>query len=293
MVVRNQNQGRAYWVRHLSPASQASRRAISARGVLIPLPDMKGRLGVAFKLLTAVSFGAAGCRHTCTATANGASSGAPACVAPPGPGAMSSYATRYASASNGGRVNARPRAYDSLRAVAMSTGRLLVLSRDGDLGTHEGLPTVDAELHEAARFVSVIGPTVVVLAAHSSDRGTGVLGLDERGAISLRAEVSFPARQPPIDGGGGLVYVVGEGIAALRDGRVLWSSPSSVPIAGTSFVDGTLAASVGSQLGLIDPDGVVRQQLTVPDHSTIVTPPAIGPDGTIWLATEKTLFAAR
>lgn len=47
------------------------------------------------------------------------------------------------------------------------------------------------------------------------------------------------------------------------------------------------------ELRFVSRDGAIRQSFHTADGDMITTPPAIGPDGTIWVATSKALYVAR
>ncbi len=61
----------------------------------------------------------------------------------------------------------------------------------------------------------------------------------------------------------------------------------------TAFADGTLAVCRGPGLQIVARDGSIVQQLATGDGAAIVTPPAIGPDGSIWVCTTTHLCVAR
>ncbi len=117
--------------------------------------------------------------------------------------------------------------------------------------------------------------------------------LDLQGKETWHAEVPFEVLQPPIDGSGGRVYLMGMGAAAFQDGKLLFSTPSAVPMLGTAFQDGTLAVAVGPELRIVAPDGQIRQRFTTAEREAITTPPAIGSDGSVWVGTGKGLYVAR
>ncbi len=176
--------------------------------------------------------------------------------------------------------------------VATPEGHLVVFARDGNPATNEGVRLVDVDLGEVPRFVSAIAPGTVTLAARDG-RATRVRGFDARGTAVWSGDVGFEARQPAIEGGDGRTYVVGQGVAALRGGAVLWAAPSEASMSATAFADGTLAICVGSALRLVDPEGHIRVEMRTPGDEPILTPPAIGPDGAVWLATRRALYVAR
>jgi hypothetical protein len=105
--------------------------------------------------------------------------------------------------------------------------------------------------------------------------------------------VSFEVLQPPVDGGRGRVYLLGTGVAGIDDGVVTWTQAPAPLTLGAAFAGGELALATGRELRLVDRDGSVRQSFAVAAGETIQTPPAIAPDGSVWLATEAALYAAR
>ena len=122
---------------------------------------------------------------------------------------------------------------------------------------------------------------------------TVVHHLDLQGKETWHAEVPFEVLQPPIDGSSGRIYLMGMGAAAFQDGKLLFSTPSAVPMLGTAFQDGTLAVAVGPELRIVARDGQIRQRFTTAEHEPITTPPAIGSDGSVWVGTGKGLYVAR
>ena len=122
---------------------------------------------------------------------------------------------------------------------------------------------------------------------------TVVHHLDLQGKETWHAEVPFEVLQPPIDGADGRIYVMGMGAAAFQDGKLLFATPSAVPMFGTAFQDGTLAVAVGPELRIVGRDGEIRQRFSTAEHEQITTPPAIGSDGSVWVASATALYVAR
>jgi hypothetical protein len=192
--------------------------------------------------------------------------------------------------------------------VSMRSGQMLIFAAEGK-AHFEPIRLVDVQLDQPAHFISASGADAVLLSLQGVDppyrrrgepppptpsaKATLARGLDAHGVITWSTEVPFEALQPAVDGGGGRVYVVGRGIAALERGVVQWAAGSESPLQATAFADGTLAVVVGSRLRIVDRSGGIRQDLTVPDGGLILTPPAIGPDGAVWIATKEALYVAR
>ena len=188
-----------------------------------------------------------------------------------------------------------------ITAMALPSGRFVVLRTTGDA---EKLATlaVDAPIDPAATDLSIIPPFAVVLHG-GGDAGilaarraavttsTRVDAHRPDGSLAWRAEVPFVAAQPPIDGDG-RIYIVGSGIAALDlEGKTVWSSASRTTLRAQAFADGTLAVVRGSTLQIVGNDGVIRQSLSAAEELTSY--PAIASDGSVWVASAKTLYVGR
>lgn len=101
--------------------------------------------------------------------------------------------------------------------------------------------------------------------------------------------------RPPsnrLEGGSGRIYLLGNGFAAIENGHVLWAKRSPALMLGTAFAGGELAIVTGAELRIVGRDGVTRQSFRT-DGERIATPPAIAPDGSVWVATDKALYVAR
>lgn len=105
--------------------------------------------------------------------------------------------------------------------------------------------------------------------------------------------VPFEVLEPPVDGGGGRIYLAGTGFAAVQDGKVLWSQKKQPRTLVTSFEGGEVALVVGGTFRIVDRDGNVHETFTVGPGESIASAPAIGPDGSVWMATQKGLYVAR
>ncbi len=113
-----------------------------------------------------------------------------------------------------------------------------------------------------------------------------------QGTDTAQITVPFEVLQPPVEGGGGRIYLAGTGFAAIQDGKVQWSQAPTARTLVTAFDGGEVALTIGRELRLVDRDGNIRQSFTTPAEA-IVTPPAIGGDGSVWFATDKGIYAAR
>jgi outer membrane protein assembly factor BamB len=195
-------------------------------------------------------------------------------------------------------------------------GRVLVATRDGGLtlyageGTGKGhAPRVLAirELDREFYAVSVMSDGFAVLESHDEpgatpdDRGwriyessgsaaargwqTELHRLDPEAATRWTVRVPLAVTQPAIDGGD-RIWLAGNGLAVVADGRVLWSRTSDQRHRATAFREGTLAVAHGDTLELVGRRGTPTQVLRVPGGHVITTPPAISGDGRLWVATD-------
>lgn len=186
--------------------------------------------------------------------------------------------------------------------IALPTGRLVVLAAEGDLRTAYAIVSLDVPIDGGATDLSVVPPFALVLygggdtgsIAQRWGQGAATSRLDARrpdGSLAWHASLPFLATQPALDGGDH-VYVVGAGITALDlEGRTVWSSASPVPLRAAAFADGTLAVVRGSELQIVGADGAIRQSLRAAEELT--TYPAIAADGSVWVASATSLYAAR
>ncbi|MFO0614553.1 MAG: hypothetical protein U0414_18350 [Polyangiaceae bacterium] len=114
------------------------------------------------------------------------------------------------------------------------------------------------------------------------------------GSERWSATVPWEVRQPPVDGGQGRVLVAGDGLTALEEGVELWSiPPMEQTIRATAFSDGAVAITKGSALQILSREGNVVSTLATPDGESLITPPAIASDGSIWAASRDHLYVAR
>ncbi len=179
---------------------------------------------------------------------------------------------------------------DGRVAIAMNDGRFLVLDADG-AGADKSKHLVETKLPFSPYDISIAPPGYALFAR--SDRTISLHFVDPDGREHWSASVPFTPSEPPIDGGDGRIYVVGNGFAAYENGAALWSSLANVVQYATAYADGTVALVTGAELRIVARDGAVKQTFRTAQGEPISTPPAIADDGSIWIATEKALYVAR
>lgn len=118
-----------------------------------------------------------------------------------------------------------------------------------------------------------------------------VVGPD--GQQRWQVSVPFAVRQPAVRGADGAVYLVGRGVAAAKDGRVLWQLSELGDYTATSDEDGRLLLSSDHRLMLMSPQGELLQTVTVPKGERITTPAAVSSQGWVFVATERAVYRAR
>jgi hypothetical protein len=167
---------------------------------------------------------------------------------------------------------------------------LRILSPEGT-PEREPIELVNISLPYIPRYLSIVEPYAMIV----SDEGSGsrVHCVDIGGHEQWSTVVPFVVRQPPIDGSGGRVYLAGDGLAAIENGTVIWSQSATDTIRATAFSNGMLAVTQGNTFRIVSRGGMGA--LTHPSHfdEPITTPPAITHDGTVWMASEKSLYVAR
>jgi hypothetical protein len=152
-------------------------------------------------------------------------------------------------------------------------------------------PLATARLAFVPYDISIVEGGVAVL---SGGKGSSTVHMLARDGRELwQATVPFSVDTPPIDAGGGRVYLVGDGFAAADHGKILWSQKSTGHTYATSLADGSALVAIGPELRVVSRDGAVLRRLRVPEGDALVTPPAVTADGTVWLATAKALYVAR
>jgi hypothetical protein len=210
-------------------------------------------------------------------------------------------------------------------AVAMQDRRFLVFDGTSDpqvTRTTRGVRLVDTTLAFVPYDISVVSSGYALLSvghaldgppfASELDRALAIYArriefplnpparwktivhhLGPDGRETWRHEIPFEVLQPPIDAGRGRIYLMGNGTAAIQDGKLLFATQYTTPMFGTAFEDGAMAISAGAELRIIGPDGRLQQTFTTAEHEPITTPPAIGSDGSVWVGTGKAVYVAR
>jgi hypothetical protein len=181
---------------------------------------------------------------------------------------------------------------DGRVVVAQESGRFAVYGPEARAGTIRGVVQVDVPLSARPIDLAVLEDGYAVLV--DSGRGRNelrLLGSDGREVWRVPSPVATSA--PPIDGGGGRLYLGGGGIAAIERGGVAWARTSPLPHMATAFGDGALAVTAGRELLVLGRDGATLFALAVEEGESFRTPPAIGADGSVWAATERALYVAR
>jgi hypothetical protein len=64
-------------------------------------------------------------------------------------------------------------------------------------------------------------------------------------------------------------------------------------MAATAFADGALAVAVGPILRIVGRDGAVVQELRSAEGEAFTTPPAIAPDGSVFVGSAKHIYIAK
>lgn len=180
---------------------------------------------------------------------------------------------------------------DRFVSVAMSDQRFLVYDASVTGKDGETVPVATAHLSFVPYDISIIETGVAILSADHG--GTAVHVLDKHGAEQWQASVAFAVDAPPIDAGGGRVYLVGRGFAAAERGKVLWAQKSSARGYATSLADGSALLAIGPELRSVSRDGAVLRQVHLQEGEPFVAPPAVANDGTVWVATAKALYVAQ
>ncbi len=173
--------------------------------------------------------------------------------------------------------------------IALDTGRLIVAERD--VHGHRPITLVDCELGYVAYDLSIIDDTYY-LVSHGDKEGSTLHALGADGSELWRMPIPFQLRQPPVRGVGGQLYLVGKGIAAVRDGTVMWQRDEPREYYATSDIDGRLLVSAGERLELLAPDGSLLAASSVRQGETITTPAAVSGWGQVYVGTQSRIYRA-
>ena len=182
-------------------------------------------------------------------------------------------------------------AEDGRIAVATADQRFLVFDASHVDPNGSLLPIVTARLTFVPTDISVIESGVAVLSG--SQGRTALHVIDWQGSEQWKADLPFDVSSPPIDGGGGRIYLTGRGFAAVEQGRIVWSQGAPAGASATSLADGTVLLAAGVSLRVVGRDGTILESHSVPEGDPIVAAPAVAEDGSVWVATAKALYAAR
>jgi hypothetical protein len=180
-------------------------------------------------------------------------------------------------------------AADRRVAVAMANGDFFVL--DSKTPTKEAAPLqlTASKLPFGATDISLVsgGSAIALLEIQTLHL------VDWHGHEIWQVGIERPATMPAIDGGEGRVYVVGgQGIAAVQQGKVIWSHAASVPSFATAVDEGVVFFASGHTLQAFDKAGAVLEQWQAPQGEVFVTPPAVSGDGRIAIATNRALYTS-
>ena len=179
---------------------------------------------------------------------------------------------------------------DGRVVVALTSGRVAIY--DGRRATADGgLPVLaTSALAFAPSDVSIVEGGIAVMSGPPGP--SAVHMLDDAGKETWSAAAPFAVTAPPIDAGRGRVYLAGAGLAAAENGKIVWSM-TAPRVFATALADGSALAAVGAELRVVKRDGTIGKRLRAPDGEELVTPPAVAADGTVWIASGKSLFFAR
>ena len=122
---------------------------------------------------------------------------------------------------------------------------------------------------------------------------SGVIALDANGNESWATTLPFRVLAPPIELGGGRIAVVGDGLAAIERGQVVWRKTMAAASFATAFADDTLAVATGRRIVILNRNGQELQELLLPEGQSATTPPALSKSGELWIASKLGLYVAR
>lgn len=117
---------------------------------------------------------------------------------------------------------------------------------------------------------------------------TEVVELGSDGTSRARTRVELAALQPPLRFADGEIAVVGMGAARIRDGAVTWSRVTDTRVHACVAGDELLLGGLAS-IERIGPRGEVRSRDALGD-APVACPPAVGPDGRVWIATTTAVW---
>lgn len=184
----------------------------------------------------------------------------------------------------------------SLAAIGADWSVVLVVNQQllkvyAPEGDSQGLAKVVATrlLPRQVEWVSLAAPGIVLLEPFR--RGTHLTAFSRNAVPKFTVDVPVSAYQPAIAGARGRLYVAGRGLCAIDKGKLTWTHDYDENTYASSFDDGSLAVARGNRLELMTPDGNVAQ--TFDTVEPLVTAPAIGADGSVWVASNQAMYWAR
>jgi hypothetical protein len=116
--------------------------------------------------------------------------------------------------------------------------------------------------------------------------------LDPQAQELWRVHIPFAVHQPPIRGNDGVIFVVGNGVAAVKDGKLLWQLPLAGQLRATSTANGRLLVSAGDRLLLVSEKGKGLHSAVVRPGEVITSSPSIHESGFIYVATQQAIYRA-
>ena len=189
-------------------------------------------------------------------------------------------------------------------AVIASDGRVLVTALDrrlavvgpGSVSTSEDPEMItdrrtDVFVHDLSAMDG--GFMLLATAEPAADGPPLLIALDDRGNERWRASVPFRVDHPPIDLGDGRTLVAGDGLACFADGKLRWSLPTGARSTATVLDARVIALAHGRELHILHADGKVRETVQLPGASDATSPPAVAPDGTLYVGTQTDAYAIR
>jgi len=172
---------------------------------------------------------------------------------------------------------------DGRVAVAMSSREFFLLDTTR-IAQAVPLQVAAAKLPFVASDISFVDGKVALMS------GRTLHVVDSQAHEVWQTSADWDATQPPIDGALGRVYLVGRGILAADQGKVVWTHRAEQPSFATSLADGVVLVASGGTLEALDRNGALLEQLRAPAGETFVTPPAVFSDGGAAIATSNALY---